>query len=80
MKFLLIDLGIGCRLRLPENFLSDREVSPSVSSEILFDQLATRTAEVVDAVGQVLPDVDLPVRVGDLVYDLHPVLILLSNH
>jgi hypothetical protein len=65
MKFLLIDLTIGCRLRLPENFFPDREVPPLVSGGILFDQVAARTAEVVDAVGQVLRDADLPVRGAD---------------
>jgi hypothetical protein len=29
-------------------------------------------AEVVDAAGEILADVDLAVRVGDLVHDLHP--------
>ena len=79
LNFLLTQLGVGYRLGLPENLLSDCEVPSLFMGEILCNQFTARAAEIVDAVGPILPNVDFPVRVGDLVYDFHPVLILLST-
>jgi hypothetical protein len=46
------------------------EVATLLSREVSLNQPTVRAAEVVDRVGQILPDVDLPVRIGDLVDDL----------
>ena len=64
------DLLVGCDLRFPENLLPDREVTALLFREIALDEAGTCTAEVVDAIGEVLTDIDLSVRVGDLVH--HP--------
>lgn len=57
--------------KLHEYFFSDGEVPSLLSGKILFDKLTVGTAKVIDGIGEVLTDVDLPVWVGDLVNNLH---------
>jgi hypothetical protein len=61
-------------LGLPEDFLADSEVSQLFSGEVLTDQLRAGAAEVVGTAGQIAADVDLPVRIRDLVDDLEPAI------
>jgi hypothetical protein len=69
LKFLARDLLVGRSFRVPENLLSDREVAALCRREIAGDEIGTGATEVVDAVRQVLTDIDLAVRVRDFVYD-----------
>ena len=62
-------------LGLPEDLFTDREVSQLFSGEVLTDQLVVGASEVVGTVCQVAADVDLPVRVCNLVNDLEPPII-----
>ena len=52
-------------------FFSDGEVPSLLSGKVFFDELAVGTSKVVNGVGEILTDVDLPVWVGDLVNNLH---------
>jgi len=70
MEFHQIDLAIRGRIGLPQYLLADGVVATLFSRKILFDEPAGCAPEVVDRVRQVLPNVDLSVRVGDLVDDL----------
>jgi hypothetical protein len=44
--------------------------APLVTCKVFFDKPSIRTAEVIDAIGQVFADVNLAIGVCDLVYDL----------
>lgn len=70
-EFCFVDLGIGGGLGLPKNLSADGEVTALLSSEVGSDELAAGAAKVIDAVGDILPDVNLAVRISDLVDDLH---------
>ena len=70
--FMARNLAIGCGIReLQQYFFSDGEVLSLLSCKVLFDELAVGTSKVVDGVGEILTDIDLTVRVGDLVNNLH---------
>lgn len=69
LDLLATDLAIRRGLRLPEDLFPDREVAELFGREVCGDERAVRTPEVVRASGSILADVDLPVRVGDLVDD-----------
>lgn len=71
LNLFLAHLCIGGGLGFPEDLLSNREVSPLLSGEVAFDEGAVGASKVVDAVGEIFPDVDLAVRVRDLVDNLH---------
>src|SRR5206468_10468777 len=67
----LVNLGIRRGGGLPEYFLSDCEVSPLLSGKVGCNQVWTCTAKVVDAVREILADINLAVRVGDFVDHFH---------
>lgn len=69
--FLSIHLLIGSNRGLPKNFLSDRKVSLLFGSEVSFDETPVCAAEVIQRSGEIFSNIDLPVRVGDPVNDLH---------
>ncbi len=72
------NLAIVCGVReLQEYLFSDGEVPSLLSGKVFFDELAVGTSKVVDGVGEVLTDVDLPVWVGDLVNNLHCSILFL---
>jgi len=64
--------------RLPYLF-PNGEVTTFLPCEILTNEDAACTTEVVDAVGQVLPDIYLAVRIGDFVDDLHSLILFLAE-
>jgi hypothetical protein len=68
-KFGNRDLGARRRVRLPEDLFADREVAPLLLGEVSFDQATVSAPEVVQRVRPILPDVDLSVRIRDLVDD-----------
>ena len=78
LDFLLSDLSRRSGFGLPENIACDREGFPFFLGEIFGDDLAACAAEVVDAVSPILTHIDLPVRVCDLVDDLHRMATLLT--
>ncbi|MCY1311336.1 hypothetical protein D9M70_616240 [compost metagenome] len=51
--------------------LANGKVTSFFRSEILFNQLAIRTPEIVQCPGKVFTHVNLPVGVGDFVNNLH---------
>lgn len=65
------DLASGGVGGFPEDLLAHGEVPPLLRGEVLLDQLAVCTAEVGQGVGHVGADVDLAVRIGDLVDRRH---------
>jgi len=69
-KFFGRDLGRRCSLGLPNNLFANRKISPLFLREVLGNQLATGTTEIVNAVGAILPYVDFLVRVSNFV-DYH---------
>jgi len=70
--FMARNLAIVCGVReLQEYFFSDGEAQSYLSGKVFFDELAIGTSKVVDGVGKILTDVDLPVWVGYLVNNLH---------
>ena len=71
-----VHLAVICGIReLQEYFFSDGEVSSLLSRKVFFDELAVGASKVVEGVGEVLADVDFAVWVGDLVNDLHCLLL-----
>lgn len=67
------NLTIVCIVReLQKDFFSDREVLPLLSGKILLDEFTIGTAKVIEGIGDILADVDLPVWIGDFVNNLHP--------
>jgi len=71
-----VHLAIVCGIReLQEYFFSDGEVSPLLSGKVLFDELAVGTSKVVEGVSEVLADIDFAVWIGDLVNNLHYLLL-----
>ena len=62
---------MGGSVRFPEDLFADGEVAPLVRGEVLLDEPVVDAAEVGERVGPVLADVDLPVRVGNLINHLH---------
>ncbi len=71
-----VHLAVVCGIReLQEYFFSDGEVAPLLPGKVLFDKLAVGASKVVEGVGEVLADVDFAVWVGDLVNDLHCLLL-----
>ena len=74
--FLPAHFAIRRSLGFPQDFFPDREVPPLLSSEISLNESAIGAAKVIELVRQILADVNLPVRVGDLVDDLHHIPIL----
>lgn len=71
LNFLPVDFLIRSILGLPKDLLTDREMVPFFPCEVLGDEFAVGAPKVVDAVGQILANVDLPIRICDLVDDLH---------
>jgi hypothetical protein len=71
LNFLPVDFLIRSILGLPQDLLTDREITPFFPCEVLGDEFAVGAAKVVDAVGQILANVNLPIRICDLVDDLH---------
>ena len=69
-QFLLICFRIRRRLRLPEDFLPDRKVFALLACEVCSDDIMLCASKVIDAIRQILSNVDLPVWVGDFVDDL----------
>lgn len=66
------NFAIFCGVReLQKYFFSDGEVPSLLSGKVFFYELAVGTSKVVDGVGDVLTDVDLPVWISDLVNNLH---------
>lgn len=63
------------RFRFPKYLSPYGEVAPLFSREIVLERLALRAPVIVDAVGAVLSDVNLAVRVCDLVNDVHALQI-----
>src|SRR5438309_624065 len=80
LDFLQIHFNSCRRLGLPKNLTSDCEVASLFASEIYGNQCARGTSEVVDAVGYLLPDINLPIRVGNLVNDFHKAKIISDSH
>ncbi len=75
-NFMAVHLAVVCGVReLQEYFFSDGEVSPLLSRKVLFDKLAVGASKVVEGVGEVLADIDFAVWIGDLVNDLHCLLL-----
>ncbi len=68
-------LRVRSVLGLPEDLLTDHEISQFFPGEVLTDQLVAGTSEVVGTVCQVAADLDFPVRVCDLINDLEPPVI-----
>jgi hypothetical protein len=62
---------------LQEYLFSDGEVPSLLSGKVFFDELAVGTSKVVDGIGAVLTDMDLPVWVGDLVNNPHCSILFL---
>ena len=73
LDFFLGNFAIGSRFGLPQYFAPDREVPSLLPSKVLGNKRTSRASKIVDAVGQILADVDLPVWIGDSVNDLHRV-------
>lgn len=74
--FLAMNLAIVCIVRkLQKNFFADREVSSLLSGKVLFYQSATSTSKVVERIGDILTDVDLSIRIDDLVNNFHGLLV-----
>jgi hypothetical protein len=65
------DLGVRRGLGFPDNLLADSEVPALVSREIPGNQTLIGAAEIVDTVSQILANVNLSIRIGDFVDDLH---------
>jgi len=61
------DLLVGGRVGLPDDLPANGEVAALLAREIPGDQLLVDVTKAGDGVGQVLHDINLPVRVGDLV-------------
>ncbi len=71
-----VHLAVVCGIReLQEYFFSDGEVSPLLSGKVFFDELAVGASKVVEGISEVLADVDFAVWIGDLVNDLHCLLL-----
>jgi hypothetical protein len=64
------NLGPRCRAGLPQDFSPDREVPALLPGEVARDQFVVCAPEIVDAVGNVLTDIDLSVWIGNLVNGL----------
>jgi hypothetical protein len=75
LELLGVHLLVGGRLRLPEDLLAHGPVAALLWRKVTLNETAVGTAEVGDAAGDVLADVNLPVRVRDLVDDLHTQLL-----
>src|SRR5258708_971066 len=74
--FMAVHLAVVYGVRkLQEYFFSDGEVSPLLSGKVFFDELAVGASKVVEGVSEVLTDVDFAVWIGDLVNDLHYLLL-----
>ena len=71
MCFFLCDLSLRRGSRLPEDLPCDSESASLLSGEIFGDQKAVRATEIVNVVGSVLANIDLPIQIGDLVNDTH---------
>ena len=67
----MVDLFIGCILTRPKNLFPDGKIVSLLSGEVFFDAPAIGNPKIVDAIGQVFPDVDLPIWVCDLVDYFH---------
>ena len=73
LNLLLIHFHIGGGFSLPKYFPADNKVAPLLPCEVLFNECAVNTPEVVDAVREILPDIDFPVWVRDFIYHLHSI-------
>jgi hypothetical protein len=70
--FMARNLSIISSIReLQEYFFSDSEALSLLSCKVFFDELAAGASKVADDIGEVLANVDLTVRVSDLVDNLH---------
>ena len=54
-----------------KDFLPNGKIAPLLASEIIRDQSAAGAAEIINAVGYVLPHIDLAVRIGNFVDHFH---------
>ncbi len=70
-RLLLTDFGMCCRIGLPENLFSNREVASLLWAKVALDELAIRATKVVECVCPILPNVDFAVWIRDLVDDHH---------
>ena len=57
--------------KLSEDLFANDKIPSLLSGKVLLDELAIGTSKVVEGVGDVLTDVNLPIGIGDLVNDLH---------
>jgi len=74
--FPAVHFAVVCGVRkLQEYFFSDGEVSPLLPRKVFFDELAVGTSKVVEGVSEVLTNIDFAVWIGDLVNDLHCLLL-----
>jgi hypothetical protein len=72
-----INLAVVCEVReFQEYFFSDGEVLPLLSGKVFFYELAIGTPKIVDSVSEVLVYVDFTVWIGDLVNNLHYLLLM----
>jgi hypothetical protein len=58
-------------LRFPHTFAADREIPPLFRREVACNERAAGATEIIDAVGPILTNVNLAVRVRDFVDDTH---------
>src|SRR5687767_11018666 len=58
------------RFGFPKNFPSDHEIATLLSGEISRDNFTVRATEIIDTVGSILSDINLPVRIRDFVNDV----------
>lgn len=70
-QFFLSDLNIRCSIGFPQNLFTDRKTAPFFRREIGSNEAIIRTAEIVDAPGEIFADIDLSVGIYDLVDNLH---------
>ena len=70
LDFLLVDFESAGRFGAPKNLLPDCHIVALRTGEVFGDYFIACTAEVVNRIGNVLSDVDLSIRICDLVDDL----------
>ena len=67
----LSNFGIGSCLGLPENLSADGKITTLLGSKISGNDFMAGATEIVDVVGEVHSDINLTVRIGDLVDNFH---------
>ena len=71
LDLFLIEFCLCRGLRFHQYLLSDCEIQPLLSCEVLSYRFAVRPTKAVDAFGRVPADVDLSIGVCTLLNDLH---------